>query len=64
MSNTAAFADEWLPVVPGEEGTLARAIAGVLLAEMPQRGDAAAYRARLTGSEASLEEAARRCDLA
>jgi anaerobic selenocysteine-containing dehydrogenase len=33
MSQTAAYADEWLPVVPGTEGTLARAIGGVLLAE-------------------------------
>jgi anaerobic selenocysteine-containing dehydrogenase len=63
MSATAAFADEWLPVLPGEEGTLARAIAGVILAEAPGRGDAAAYRALFPEPPPSIEEAAKRCDL-
>jgi anaerobic selenocysteine-containing dehydrogenase len=63
MSLTAAFADEWLPVLPGEEGTLARAIAGVLLAEAPGRGDAAAYRALFSDAPPTLDDAARRCDV-
>ena len=63
MSLTAAFADEWLPVVPGEEGTLARTIAGVLLAEAPERGDVVAYRAVFDGAPPTLEEGARRCDV-
>ena len=63
MSLTAAFADEWLPVLPGEEGTLARTIAGVLLAEAPERGDVAAYSALFDGAPPTLEEGARRCDL-
>ena len=64
MSLTAAFADEWLPVVPGEEGRLARALAGVLLAETPQRGDAASYAALYPEPAPSLAEAARHCGLA
>jgi anaerobic selenocysteine-containing dehydrogenase len=63
MSLTAAFADEWLPVLPGQEEALARTIAGVLLAEAPGRGDAAAYRAIFPDAPPSLEEGARRCDL-
>ncbi|HEX2465864.1 MAG TPA: molybdopterin dinucleotide binding domain-containing protein [Thermoanaerobaculia bacterium] len=63
MSLTAAFADEWLPVVPGEEGTLARTLAGVILAEAPARGDAAGYRAVFAEEPPSLEEGARRCDV-
>ena len=63
MSITGAFADEWLPVRPGEEGTLARTIAGVLLAEAPARGNEAAYRAVLQQPLPSLEEGAKRCDL-
>jgi anaerobic selenocysteine-containing dehydrogenase len=63
MSLTAAYADEWLPVLPGQEGTLARAIAGILLAEAPGRGDAAAYQALFPEAPPSLEESARRCDL-
>jgi anaerobic selenocysteine-containing dehydrogenase len=63
MSLTGAFADEWLPVKPGEEGTLARTIAGVLLAEAPGRGDETAYRAISQQPLPSLEEGAKRCDL-
>ncbi len=33
LSTTAAKADEWLPVIPGEDGALASAIAHVLLTE-------------------------------
>ncbi len=64
MSITAAFADEWLPVMPGEEGTLARTIAGVLLAEAPARGDDAAYRAVSPSNRCRRsKKAAKRCDL-
>ncbi|MSR23086.1 MAG: hypothetical protein EXR92_06050 [Gemmatimonadetes bacterium] len=64
MSLTAANADEWLPVRPGTEGVLARALAGVLLSE---GGVAVAARERYSrlfpDDPPSLGEAASVCDL-
>ncbi len=64
MSLTAANADVWLPVRPGTEGTLARALAGHLL----ENGDVSAsarqrYEQLFPTVPPTLEEAATECDL-
>ena len=62
QSLTAVAADEWLPVRPGTEGMLARALAGVLI----EGADAAAatrYRALFSAAPPSLDDAAQRCDV-
>ncbi|HVS62325.1 MAG TPA: molybdopterin-dependent oxidoreductase [Thermoanaerobaculia bacterium] len=65
MSLTAARADRWLPVRPGTEGVLARALAGALLTSDRVSPEAAGrYRAIFTGDPPSLEEAATACDVA
>jgi anaerobic selenocysteine-containing dehydrogenase len=64
MSQTAAFADEWLPVMPGAEGTLARAIAEAVIEEAPGRGDADAYHALFASPPPTLADAAARCGVA
>ena len=64
MSLTAAFADEWLPVSPGQEGTLARAIGDLLLESDAGVGEHQdAYRALFPDPGPPLEEAAQLCDL-
>jgi anaerobic selenocysteine-containing dehydrogenase len=63
MSLTAANADEWLPIRPGTEGVLARAIGGLLLAGAP--ADAARrYRILFPGDAPSAADAATICDVA
>lgn len=64
MSLTAANADVWLPIRPGTEGELARALAGYLL----ENGDVSAearqrYERLFPSSAPSLEEAATACDV-
>ncbi|MBI2935268.1 MAG: molybdopterin-dependent oxidoreductase [Chloroflexi bacterium] len=57
MSMTAANADEWIPIRPGTEGTLALGIAYVIINE--GLGDAAAARAMTGGAGAAALEAFR-----
>jgi anaerobic selenocysteine-containing dehydrogenase len=65
MSLTAANADEWLPIRPGTEGVLARALAGHLLAGGGVGAVAAQrYRVLFPGAPPTLEEAAEACDVA
>ena len=64
MSLTAANADVWLPVQPGTEGTLARALAGHLL----ENGDVGAaarqsYEGLFPSAPPTLDEAATECDV-
>jgi len=64
MSLTAANADVWLPIRPGTEGVLARALAGYLLEE----GDVAAaprqrYERLFPSAPPTLAEAATACDV-
>jgi anaerobic selenocysteine-containing dehydrogenase len=64
MSLTAANADAWLPIRPGTEGILARALAGHLLAESGVGAVAAQrYRLLFPGPAPSLEDAAVACDV-
>ena len=68
MSQTAATADEWLPVRPGSEGVLARAIAGVLLSDnLPgynlPAGSVDAYRRLFPEPPPDPERAAEACGL-
>jgi len=63
MSQTAATADEWLPVRPGSEGVLARAIAGVLLRENLAAGSVEAYRRLFPEPAPDPESAAETCGL-
>jgi anaerobic selenocysteine-containing dehydrogenase len=64
MSLTAANADEWLPIRPGTEGILARAIAGHILAQGAVGAVAAQrYRVLFPAAAPSLEEAAAACDV-
>ena len=62
QSLTAIAADEWLPVRPGTEGCLARALAGALLAQS-ETASVEAYRALFPDEPPSLAEAAQRCDI-
>ena len=64
MSLTAANADEWLPVRPGTEGVLARAVAGVLLSEGAV-GSAARnrYATLFPDDPPDVDEAAAVCDV-
>jgi anaerobic selenocysteine-containing dehydrogenase len=65
MSLTAARADQWLPVRPGTEGVLARALAGALLAAgRPSEAAVARYRALFPAEPPALETAAEVCDIA
>jgi anaerobic selenocysteine-containing dehydrogenase len=65
MSLTAANADEWLPVRPGTEGVLARALGGYLLEEGGVGAvGAQRYRVLYPGAAPSLEEAAQTCGVA
>ncbi|MGE0159468.1 MAG: molybdopterin dinucleotide binding domain-containing protein, partial [Gemmatimonadales bacterium] len=62
MSLTAANADAWLPIRPGTEGVLARAIAGLLVADA--HADAARrYRILFPGAAPSAADAAAMCDV-
>lgn len=62
MSQTGAFADEWLPVIAGTEGVLARAFAGVLLDEgLARTADLAPYQALFPGPAPTPEEAETIC---
>ncbi|MBM4183490.1 MAG: hypothetical protein FJ207_04595 [Gemmatimonadetes bacterium] len=64
MSLTAANADVWLPVRPGTEGVLARAIAGHILASGSVPADAARrYRVLFPGDAPSTADAATQCDV-
>ncbi|HUF76820.1 MAG TPA: molybdopterin dinucleotide binding domain-containing protein [Longimicrobiales bacterium] len=64
MSLTAANADEWLPIRPGTEGVLARALGGHILAEGGVGAVAAQrYRVLFPGAAPSLEDAALACDV-
>ncbi len=65
MSLTAANADEWLPVRPGTEGVLARALGGYLL----QQGGIGAvaaqrYRVLFPAAAPSIDQAAETCGVA
>ena len=64
MSLTAANADRWLPVVPGTEGILARAIAGLIL-EAGSAGTIARqrYRSLFPDDPPTLQEASETCDI-
>jgi anaerobic selenocysteine-containing dehydrogenase len=64
MSLTAANADTWLPIRPGTEGTLARALAGYLL----ETGSVSAaarqsYEQLFPSAPPGLDEAATECDV-
>jgi anaerobic selenocysteine-containing dehydrogenase len=62
MSLTAASADEWLPIRPGTEGVLARALGGLLLASAT--ADAVRrYRILFPGDAPSAADAAAICDV-
>jgi anaerobic selenocysteine-containing dehydrogenase len=62
MSLTAANADEWLAVRPGTEGVLARAMAGVLVAEgLVDAAGQTRYGRLFPEAPPSLEEAAEAC---
>jgi anaerobic selenocysteine-containing dehydrogenase len=62
MSLTAANADEWLPIRPGTEGVLARALGGLLLGGAP--ADAARrYRILFPGDAPTPGDAAATCDV-
>ncbi|MEE2776315.1 MAG: molybdopterin-dependent oxidoreductase [Acidobacteriota bacterium] len=65
MSQTAAFADEWLPIRPGTEGVLARAIAGALAEGglLREGSQAALYSQLFPAAAPSIEEAAATCDV-
>jgi anaerobic selenocysteine-containing dehydrogenase len=64
MSLTAANADVWLPIRPGTEGVLARAIAGHILASGTPTPDAARrYRVLFPGDAPSTADAAAQCDV-
>jgi len=64
MSLTAANADVWLPIRPGTEGVLARAIAGHILESGEVAADAARrYRVLFPGTAPSLADAAAQCDV-
>ena len=64
MSLTAANADEWLPIRPGTEGMLARAIAGILLSSGGVAPDAARrYRVLFPADAPTAAEAAAACDV-
>jgi anaerobic selenocysteine-containing dehydrogenase len=64
MSLTAARADLWLPVRPGTEGVLARALAGALLAGgRPGERAAERYRRLFPAEPPSLEAAAADCEV-
>ena len=72
MSQTGAFADEWLPLRPGSEGVFARAIAGVIRdAGMVRAGADNAtgpdpdtiYAQLFPGTAPTVEEAAATCDV-
>jgi anaerobic selenocysteine-containing dehydrogenase len=64
MSLTAANADVWLPVRPGTEGVLARAIAGHILASGTVAQDAARrYRVLFPGDAPTTADAAAQCDV-
>ena len=64
QSLTAVAADLWLPARPGSEGVLARALAGVLLADgNVETTGADRYRSLFAGAAPSLEDAASLCDL-
>jgi anaerobic selenocysteine-containing dehydrogenase len=65
LSLTAAAADLWLPVRPGSEGVLARALAGAVLASGRVSAEAAArYRQLFPGDPPDLPAAAAACDVA
>ncbi len=65
MSLTGAAADRWLPVRPGSEGVLARALAGALLdGGRVESANAARYRQLFPDPPPSLEAAAATCDIA
>ena len=64
MSLTAASADVWLPIRPGTEGVLARAIAGHILASGSVSQDSARrYRVLFPGAAPSTADAAAQCDV-
>lgn len=63
FSLTAAAADEWLPVRPGTEALLARALAGVLLELDPDSEGAATYRSLFPEAPPDLLAAAEECGL-
>jgi anaerobic selenocysteine-containing dehydrogenase len=64
MSLTAANADVWLPIRPGTEGVLARAIAGHILASGSVAPDAARrYRVLFPADAPSTADAAAQCDV-
>ncbi len=64
QSLTAATADEWLPLRPGSEGLLARALAGVAIGSGEVEADlVAGYRRWFPAPAPSLEEAAERCGI-
>lgn len=63
MSLTAANADMWLPVRPGTEGVLARALAGVLLSEGVGEAARNRYTRLFPDEPPALEDAATVCDL-
>jgi len=62
MSLSAANADEWLPIRPGTEGVLARAIGGILL-ESAGADAARRYRILFPGDAPTAAAAAAACDL-
>ena len=64
LSLTAATADEWLPLLPGTEGILARAVAAVILQEgLAGTAGVKRYNALFTSQPPEPGEAARICDL-
>ena len=63
-SLTAANADDWLPVVPGSEGVLARGLAGLLIASGTVADDArAAYEELYPEAPPDLAATAERCGI-
>lgn len=63
MSLTAASADVWLPVRPGTEGVLARAVAGILLSEGVGGMARSRYEQLFPDEPPALEDAATVCDV-
>lgn len=63
MSQTAATADQWLPVQPGREGLLARALANVLIHEKLVGGPNDSYLRLFPDPAPTPEEVAEACGI-
>jgi len=64
MSLTSANSDVWLPIIPGTEGFLARAVAGVLMSEnLVSEAGRRQYQRLFPAPPPTLDQAAEQCGL-